>query len=101
MKHTFHYLKNTMDFGLCFKIYIKVDIMCKVHSNEVVDHSRGQTCFKRNVNHNQGFERNMRGQVHFDENVIHSQGSKGNMKGKAYSNKNVRHIQGFEMNMKG
>jgi hypothetical protein len=101
MKHIFHYLKNTMDFGLCFRRNIKDDIMCKVHSNKDVDRSRGQACFKRNVNHNQGFERNMRGHVHFDENVNHSQGSKRNMKGKAYSNKNVRHSQGFEMNMKG
>jgi hypothetical protein len=39
MKQIFRYLKNIVDFGLCFKRNIKDAIMGKVHFDEDVNHS--------------------------------------------------------------
>jgi hypothetical protein len=41
MKHILCYLKNVVDFGLCFKENIKDVIMGKVHSNEDVNCTQG------------------------------------------------------------
>ncbi len=41
MKHILCYLKNIVDFGMCFKKNIKGAITGKVHSNENVNHTQG------------------------------------------------------------